>query len=662
MQQSSIQQTFDAALRLHRLGQDAEAGSLCRQVLAQQPGHADAMQLLAAAECNQGIALMASGKTDEAVAAFGRAVAARSEMAEAHNYLGNALQAKGDWEGAMGCYRRALALRPDYASAHNNLGVALQHRGRLDEAVAAFRQAVAVQGDFVAALNNLGGLLAAKNQPDEAIPLLRRAVQLWPDSVAAHINLGTALQQAGQIDQAIAEFRAVLLLRPDFADGHNNLANAHKEIAQWPAAIAAYRRAVELQPDNAALHSNLIGALNYAQDDPAALRRELEIWNQRHARPLRGQICPHDNDPSPQRRLRIGYVSADFRFHPVGRFLAPLLAHHDHGPFEIFCYGDVQHADEMTGRLRSACDVWRDIRGGSDEQVAELIRQDRIDVLVDLSLHTGGNRLLVFARKPAPVQVTYLAYCSTSGLETMDYRLTDPHCDPPGLNDANYSETSIRLPCTYWCYEPWTPTPAVNDLPAKSTGQVTFGCLNNYGKVSLAAWRTWQALLAAAPNSRLVVHAPPGTHQDQTAGALSAAGIDPRRLSFVPYASTDDYFRHYHQIDIGLDPFPYGGGTTTCDAMWMGVPVVTLAGRTGVGRGGVSILSNVGVPELIANSVEQYVEIARSLAGDLARLAQLRATLRGRMRESALMDAAGFARDVEAAYRQMWRQWCRRER
>ncbi|MGD1277005.1 MAG: tetratricopeptide repeat protein [Tepidisphaeraceae bacterium] len=658
MQQSSIQQTFDAALRLHRLGQDAEAGSLCRQVLAQQPGHADAMQLLAAAECNQGIALMASGKTDEAVAAFGRAVAARSEMAEAHNYLGNALQAKGDWEGAMGCYRRALALRPDYASAHNNLGVALQHRGRLDEAVAAFRQAVAVQGDFVAALNNLGGLLAAKNQPDEAIPLLRRAVQLWPDSVAAHINLGTALQQAGQIDQAIAEFRAVLLLRPDFADGHNNLANAHKEIAQWPAAIAAYRRAVELQPDNAALHSNLIGALNYAQDDPAALRRELEIWNQRHARPLRGQICPHDNDPSPQRRLRIGYVSADFRFHPVGRFLAPLLAHHDHGPFEIFCYGDVQHADEMTGRLRSACDVWRDIRGGSDEQVAELIRQDRIDVLVDLSLHTGGNRLLVFARKPAPVQVTYLAYCGTSGLETMDYRLTDPYLDPPGMDESAYSEKSVRLR-TYWCYEPCIAEIEVGQPPALASGRVTFGCFNNYCKVSPGTWRAWRRLLQAVPGSGLVVYCPFGSHRDRLAGELTAAGLDADRLTLVSAAPTAAYFEQYRRIDIALDPFPFCGGTTTCDALWMGVPVVTLAGATAVGRGGVSILSNVGFGELVAQSVEQYVEIAAALAGDPRRLAELRSGLRARMQRSPLMDAGRFAKDVESAYREMWRRWCK---
>jgi predicted O-linked N-acetylglucosamine transferase (SPINDLY family) len=526
-------------------------------------------------------------------------------------------------------YRQVLALEPRHAQAWHNLGVALAHQGRVQEAMASFQQTLALEPNFPEALFNLGNAYKDSERMDDAMAAYRQALAIRPSYGTARLNLAATLLDIGQLDQA----------------------------------IGILRRLVQDEGNFVMAHSGLLYALHFHPDsDAQSLLGEHRQWSDRHARPLRGQIRPHDNDPSPQRRLRIGYVSADFRFHPVGRFLAPLLAHHDHGPFEIFCYGDVQHADEMTGRLRSACDVWRDIRGGSDEQVAELIRQDRIDVLVDLSLHTGGNRLLVFARKPAPVQVTYLAYCSTSGLETMDYRLTDPHCDPPGLNDANYSETSIRLPCTYWCYEPWTPTPAVNDLPAKSTGQVTFGCLNNYGKVSLAAWRTWQALLAAAPNSRLVVHAPPGTHQDQTAGALSAAGIDPRRLSFVPYASTDDYFRHYHQIDIGLDPFPYGGGTTTCDAMWMGVPVVTLAGRTGVGRGGVSILSNVGVPELIANSVEQYVEIARSLAGDLARLAQLRATLRGRMRESALMDAAGFARDVEAAYRQMWRQWCRRER
>jgi len=342
----------------------------------------------------------------------------------------------------------------------------------------------------------------------------------------------------------------------------------------------------------------------------------------------------------------------------VGRFLAPLLAHHDHGPFEIFCYGDVQHADEMTGRLRSACDVWRDIRGGSDEQVAELIRQDRIDVLVDLSLHTGGNRLLVFARKPAPVQVTYLAYCGTSGLETMDYRLTDPYLDPPGMDESAYSEKSVRLR-TYWCYEPCIAEIEVGQPPALASGRVTFGCFNNYCKVSPGTWRAWRRLLQAVPGSGLVVYCPFGSHRDRLAGELTAAGLDADRLTLVSAAPTAAYFEQYRRIDIALDPFPFCGGTTTCDALWMGVPVVTLAGATAVGRGGVSILSNVGFGELVAQSVEQYVEIAAALAGDPRRLAELRSGLRARMQRSPLMDAGRFAKDVESAYREMWRRWCK---
>ncbi|MGD1277004.1 MAG: hypothetical protein ABR964_07265, partial [Tepidisphaeraceae bacterium] len=402
-------------------------------------------------------------------------------------------------------------------------------------------------------------------------------------------------------------------------------------------------------------------ALHFHPDsDAQSLLGEHRQWSDRHARPLRGQIRPHDNDPSPQRRLRIGYVSPHFGFYPVGRFLLPLLRQHDPTQVETFCYADVAHADEMTGKLRDCAHVWRDIHGLGDAELADLVRQDRIDILLDLSLHTGGNRLLSFARKPAPVQTTYLAYCSTSGLDTMDYRLTDPYLDPPGSDQSVYAERSIRLPRTYWCYQPSITAIEVREPPALKTGCVVFGCFSSdYCKISAEAWSVWRRLLQAVPHSRLVVHACSGRHRDAARQYLADAGVAPHRLDFVGRVPFDQYLQRYREIDVALDPFPYGGGTTTCDAMWMGVPVVTLAGRTGVGRGGVSILSNVGVPELIANSVEQYVEIARSLAGDLPRLAQLRATLRGRMRQSALMDAAGFARDVEAAYRQMWQNWCK---
>jgi predicted O-linked N-acetylglucosamine transferase (SPINDLY family) len=371
-------------------------------------------------------------------------------------------------------------------------------------------------------------------------------------------------------------------------------------------------------------------------------------------------IEPHLNDRSPQRRLRIGYVSPDFRFHPVGRFLLPLLETHDRGNFEIFCYASVDVPDALTDRCRAYTDAWRDVRDLSDEQLAQVVRRDRIDVLVDLTMHMAQNRLLLFARKPAPVQVTYLAYCGTTGLETMDYRLTDPHLDPPGGDERFYSERSVRLPETYWCYRPTIETPPVNPLPALAAGHVRFGSLNNFCKATPPTLAAWGRLLQAVPVSRLLLSARAGSHRDRVRGLLGEQGVASERVDFVDIQPVAEYFALYQQIDVALDPFPYGGGTTSCDALWMGVPVVSLAGQTAVGRGGLSILTNVGLPDLAARDAGHYVQVAAELAQDLPRLSDLRATLRERMRNSPLMDAPRFARSVEAAYREMWRRWCHR--
>jgi predicted O-linked N-acetylglucosamine transferase (SPINDLY family) len=395
--------------------------------------------------------------------------------------------------------------------------------------------------------------------------------------------------------------------------------------------------------------------------DAAAIAREHRIWNDKFIRPNLGKIGPYDNERSPDRRLKIGYVSADFRNHPVGRFLLPLFANHDHQKFEIFCYSNVNPTDEFTDRLRPCADHWRNIRLLNDDAVAEQIRQDRIDILIDLALHTDGTKIMVFARKPAPVQANYLAYCSTSGLETMDYRLSDPYLDPVGGPEDCYVEKTIRLAHSYWCYEVHVNTPETNPPPMLQTGYVTFGCLNNYSKNSKKTWEAWHQLLKAVPKSRLVVYALKGSHRELAKERTAAAGIDAERLVFVGNAKTEEYFQQYLGIDIALDPFPYGGGTTTCDALWMGVPVVTLRGQTAVGRGGVSILSNIGLPELIADSPREYVQIAAQLAGDRKRLSELRGTLRQRMKDSPLTDGPQFAREVEAAYRQMWEQWCEKQ-
>jgi predicted O-linked N-acetylglucosamine transferase (SPINDLY family) len=331
------------------------------------------------------------------------------------------------------------------------------------------------------------------------------------------------------------------------------------------------------------------------------------------------------------------------------------LANHDHERFEIFCYADVNKPDATTESLRRCTDSWRDISGMKHSQVAELVRRDRIDILIDLGLHTEGNRLLVFARKPAPVQATYLAYPGTSGLTSIDYRITDPYLDPPDAGDEFHSEKSIRVSHSYWCYDP----PSSELAPARKSDRFTFGCLNNFCKVSPDCLRAWARILREMPEAQFFLHAGQGSHRQRVIETLANHGVAdaPARVRFVDFAPIEEYFKAYHAIDVALDPFPYNGGTTTCDALWMGVPVVSLAGKTAVARAGLSLLANAGLPELVAGSEDEYVKIALNLSGNPKRLGEFRVALRARMRASKLMDGARFAREMEEAYRAMWKSW-----
>jgi predicted O-linked N-acetylglucosamine transferase (SPINDLY family) len=322
----------------------------------------------------------------------------------------------------------------------------------------------------------------------------------------------------------------------------------------------------------------------------------------------------------------------------------------------------VSRPDAFTEQIRGQADVWRSLPGLNDEQVDDLIRRDSIDILVDLALHMAGNRLLVFARKPAPVQVTFAGYPGTTGLSTMDYRLTDPYLDPPGCDESMYSEESVRLPDSFWCYDPFTTEPPVNPLPALSEGCPTFGCLNNFCKVNDRVLMLWARVLASVDRSHLVVLAPAGAYRRRVAEMFRQRGIAGERITFVPKQAHTEYLRQYHQIDIGLDTFPYNGHTTSLDSLWMGVPVVTLAGITAVSRAGVCQLQNLGLPELIAEDPDQYVQIAVNLAADLERLGNLRSSLRDRLAHSPLMNAPRFTRHIEAAYRSVWQRWCERSR
>jgi predicted O-linked N-acetylglucosamine transferase (SPINDLY family) len=430
-------------------------------------------------------------------------------------------------------------------------------------------------------------------------------------------------------------------------------------IGQSSDAIAAFRQVVRLQPAPANLHSNLLYALNFdAAYDPPTIFAEHLAWAQRHAEPLTALALRHANDRTPGRRLRIGYVSEHFRFHAVNFFVEPMLASHDHEQFEIFCYSEVRNDDAVTVRLKALADCWRNVRQMSDDQIAQQVRDDRIDVLVDLAGHIAGNRLLVFARKPAPVQVTYLGYQNTTGMSAMDYRLTDAAADPPGRTDAFYTERLIRLPRSFFCYRPPDASPPITALPALTTGHVTFGSFNNFSKVSQHVLITWLRILHRLARSRLLVLAECAAHVRQQVHDLARTqGIEPSRIEVFDHRPNDQYLRLLQQADIALDPFPFTGHTTTCDSVWMGLPVVMLEGDRYASRFGGSVLANVGLDRLIASSVEQYSDLAVGLASDLERLAQLRSELRPRMSASPLLDFQGFTRNLEHAYRQMWLTW-----
>jgi protein O-GlcNAc transferase len=669
-------------------GQLAEAAQCYEHVLQIKPDCAQA-------NYNLGNVQLAIDRPDKAIAFYQRALQLQPDFFEAQANLGHVLKEQGHLPEAALCYRRALQIKPNHARTHYNLGNIQLAQGYLASAADSYRQALQLQPDFVDALSNLGSALAAAGEFAEAGICCQRALRIKPDHAKAHYNLGYTQEALARLDEAAASYQRALQEEPDFVDAHTHLGNvwkdkgqladaagcyqqslqinpndalAHnnlgvvlKEQGQITDALACFRRAMQLQPDYAEAHSNWLYTLAFCPEyDARMICAEHHRWNRRHAEPLAKFIQPHANDPAPERRLRIGYVSPDLREHPVGRFLLPLLEAHDHESLEIICYAGVCTPDAVTACCRAHADGWRDVRFLSDENAARLIRQDRIDVLVDLTMHMANNRLLVFARKPAPVQVTYLAYCGTTGLSTMDYRLTDPYLDPRGPDETPYVEKSIWLPETYWCYRPAIPNLGVTPLPAVDTGRITFGCLNNFCKVSAPALAAWSRLLQAVPEARLLLHSYPGNHRDRLRDFLAQQGIAPERLMFVGMVPAADYYRLYERIDVVLDPFPYGGGTTTCDALWMGVPVVSLAGQTAVGRGGLSLLSNIGLGDLVAHDVEQYIRIAVELAGDLPRLRALRAGLRERLQRSPVMDAPRFARNIETAYREMWHRWCGR--
>jgi protein O-GlcNAc transferase len=603
---------------------------------------------------NRGNALARQRRWPEAVESYRRAVELNPAYALAHVNLGNALRGQGLRDEAAASYTGAIQLEPGRADAHNELGITLMEQGKFAEAIASYRRALELRPDFASAYNNLGIALLDTGAAEEAVSCYQQALYLQPDFAEAHNNLGLALAARGQADEAVACYERALQIKPDYIDALNNLGNAHKDQGSLDEAIACYRRALDLKPDDAPIHSNLLFTLQYHPSySPEEVFREHQRYAREHGPAEAEQARPAGRDLGG--RLRVGYVSPDFRDHVVAYFLEPILAAHDRGCFEITCYANVPRPDAVTERFRGYADRWRSLVGLSDAQAADLIRGDEVDVLVDLAGHTAGNRLPVFARRLAPVQVTYLGYIGTTGLPTVDYRVTDVYADPPGLTECYHSERLVRLPETALCYRPGAGPDVASAPPVRQNGHVTFGSFNNLAKVSEEVLAVWARVLAAVPRSRLLLKAAAGSPAGGRAReALARHGVDGDRLTLVGRAATrHEYLGLYDRVDVALDPFPYNGITTTCDALWMGVPVITLAGRTPVSRQGVSLLSNVGLAPLVADSPAGYVAVAAQLADDLAQLADWRSGLRGRMSGSPLMAPERLTRHLEAAYRGM---------
>ncbi len=560
--------------------------------------------------------------------------------------------------------RRSLSLREDFSllrtvTIDETFATALrqQQAGQMAEAEAGYRRILELDVHQPEVLYNLGIILRNRGLWQEAVALYERALELRPRFPEAIHNLGETLSNAGRLDEAEDIFRHALLVEPDSADSWNNLGGVLKDLGRIAEAIDCLQRAVQLAPDNARIHSNLVFTSHYSPVvSAAALRQTARAWSQKHAEPLRREFySPQNQERSPHRRLRIGYVSPYFRDHCQALFTSPLFFHHDHEQFELFCYSDASTPDATTARLRDAIDHWRQTDKLDDAQLSTLIRADKIEVLVDLTLHMAHHRLLVFARKPAPVQVTWLGYPGTTGLESIDYRLTDAVLDPAGIGEESYAERSFRLPDCFWCYDPLTDQPPVNALPVAQSGQITFGCLNNFCKINDDVLEAWASVLRAVPNSKLLLLAPAGVSRTRVKTKL---GLTSQRVEFIAHQPRTDYLKEYHRIDLCLDTFPYNGHTTSLDALWMGVPVVSLSGATVVSRAGLSLMTNLGLPELVANNSTEFIRLAVGLAQDHTRLAGLRSTLRQRMTRSPLMAAGRFTRNVEHAYRTMWQAWC----
>lgn len=599
-----------------------------------------------------GIALQAQGKNG--IPALEKAANYLPQDAETRNNLGNALLESGQPELATAYYRQALVIQPDFAVAHFNLGNALRCLGQFSDAAASYRHATGIHPNYADAHSNLGAVLARLGRWEDAVASYERALAIKPALVETRSNLGNALKELGQLAAAERHCHNALAIAPAFAPAHNNLGTILEKSGRTDEAIACYERALTLQESFSGAHSNLLFVLNYsAGHTPAERLAQARLYGQRLAQSVPCTYSAWNCAVSPQ-RLKLGLVSGDFFNHPVSFFLESVLHHLDRERLELIAYPTHPKEDELTQRLRPLFSAWTPLSDMTDDAAAARIHADGVHILLDLSGHTRGNRLPLFARKPAPLQISWLGYFATTGLTEMDYVLVDSVGLPAGA-ETQFVETPCFLPDSRLCFTPPRDVPPVSPLPALSTGHLTFASFQNLNKLGDDVLSLWRDLLTALPQARLRLQCVHCAEQEAVLHKrLLFHGFPLERVSLHRAVSRSEYFRAYSEVDLILDTFPYPGGTTTCEALWMGVPTLTLAGKTLLERQGASLLSAAGLPDWITEDRASYLEKAIAASTKLPALAALRARLRDQVNVSALVDAQRFVAHFEAA---LWKSW-----
>ena len=605
-----------------------------------------------------------AGRLSEACERYREAIALAPQHAAGHLNLGVGLEALGDPDAARRCYEAVLSIDPGNAYANYNLGKLYFVKPAFPQAERHLRAALERKPEFPEAYVVLSNLHDARGEYAEAAVALETAVRQRPDYAGAWYNYATTLVKLNRLAEAEDAARRVIRFDPGFFAGYAFLGDLLRTDARLAEAVEMFGRARTLAGGGLACEQAELHALNYFDGISAeALFEKHRQVGRRIELEHPARFASFTNAKDPDRRLRIGYVSRDFFRHPVSWFLVPVLARHDRSRFEIYCYSTGSRSDDVTAQVRSLADRWLDAAKMSHAELADSIHRDGIDILVDLLGHAGSSDLAVFAQQPAPVQMTWLGYLNTTGLTRMHYRLSDAVSDPPGVADRLHTETLVRMPHSQWCYRPYREMELskehATEPPCVRNGFITFGSFNHRLKLSPAVLALWAQILIRLPDAQLVIMGvPEGPAQGRLLEQFTQHGIAAARIRIVAPLPMNDYFPWFDKVDLALDSTPYSGGTTTGDTLWMGVPVVALAGERSVSRSAASMLTTVGLADWIAYTPEDYVRLALKFAGDRTLLAGLRASLRKRMRESPLMDEVGFARDLEAAYRTLWRRWC----